>query len=176
MLWVGWVSNKYPQHVLWRTEENWVSSWQNQQNDCAPSLIRVFAVRSVGSSLRTQAFFVRSAKSLIRLGGCPGWSVSSLDAHAILLVLSWCGSYINFICFTGNYFKDIDGQNRTLFHELFLCTWWSGTEKSVNNSIMSRLMTKLTKWHVRPVKTQISLGIRTVWSESSLSAWRNVGF
>ena len=28
-------------------------------------------------------------------------------------------------------------------------------------------MTKPTKWHVRPVKTQISLGIRSVWSESS---------
>ena len=31
-------------------------------------------------------------------------------------------------------------------------------------------MTKPTKWHVRPVKTQISLGIRPVWSESSLCA------
>ena len=34
---------------------------------------------------------------------------------------------------------------------------------------------KPTKWHVRPVKTQISLGIRPVWSESSLSAWRKLG-
>ena len=40
---------------------------------------------------------------------------------------------------------------------------------------MSRLVTKLTKWHVRPVKTQISLGIHHVWSESSLSAWRKPG-
>ena len=32
-----------------------------------------------------------------------------------------------------------------------------------------------TKWHVRPAKTQISLGIRPVWSESSLSAWRKLG-
>ena len=31
-------------------------------------------------------------------------------------------------------------------------------------------MTKPTKWHVRPAKTQISLGIRQVWSESSLCA------
>ena len=37
---------------------------------------------------------------------------------------------------------------------------------------MSRLMTKPTKWPVRPAKTQISLGTRPVWSESSLSAWR----
>ena len=35
---------------------------------------------------------------------------------------------------------------------------------------MSRLLTKPTKWHVRPAKTPISLGIRTVWSESSLCA------
>ena len=40
---------------------------------------------------------------------------------------------------------------------------------------MSCLMTKPTKWHVHPAKTQISLGIRPVWSESSLSAWRNTG-
>ena len=31
---------------------------------------------------------------------------------------------------------------------------------------MSRLMTKTTIWHVRPAKTQISLGICPVWSES----------
>ena len=37
-------------------------------------------------------------------------------------------------------------------------------------------MTKPTKWHVCPAKTQIiSLGIHPVWSESSLSAWRKLG-
>ena len=40
---------------------------------------------------------------------------------------------------------------------------------------MSRLMTKPTKLHVRPAKTQISLCMRPVWSESSLSAWRKLG-
>ena len=35
---------------------------------------------------------------------------------------------------------------------------------------MSRLVTKPTKMTVRPAKTQISLGIRPVWSESSLCA------
>ena len=43
------------------------------------------------------------------------------------------------------------------------------------HSEMSRLMTKPTKWHVRQAKTQISLGICPVWSESSLSAWRKLG-
>ena len=34
---------------------------------------------------------------------------------------------------------------------------------------LSRRTTKPTKWHVRPAKTQLSLGIHPVWSESSLS-------
>ena len=36
--------------------------------------------------------------------------------------------------------------------------------------IFSHLMTRPTNWPVRPAKTQISLGIRPVWSESSLCA------
>ena len=31
------------------------------------------------------------------------------------------------------------------------------------------------KWHVRPAKTQLSLGIHRVWSRSSLSACRKLG-
>ena len=34
---------------------------------------------------------------------------------------------------------------------------------------------KSNKMAVRPAKTQLSLGIHPVWSESSLSAWRNLG-
>ena len=34
---------------------------------------------------------------------------------------------------------------------------------------------KTNKVSVRPAKTQISLGIRPVWSEPSLSAWRKLG-
>ena len=40
---------------------------------------------------------------------------------------------------------------------------------------LSRLMTKPTKWLLRPAKTQNSLGIHPVWSESLLSAWRTLG-
>ena len=36
-------------------------------------------------------------------------------------------------------------------------------------------MTKPTMWVVCPAKTQISLGIHSVWSESSLSTWRKLG-
>ena len=36
---------------------------------------------------------------------------------------------------------------------------------------LSRLTTKPTKWHLRPAKTQINLGILPVWSETLLSTW-----
>ena len=52
---------------------------------------------------------------------------------------------------------------------------WNIKHCKTSRKQMSRLVTKPTKWHVRPVKTQISLGIRPVWSESSLSAWRKLG-
>ena len=35
-----------------------------------------------------------TAKTLIILGGCPGWSESSLGVHVILLVLSCAGSFV----------------------------------------------------------------------------------
>ena len=40
---------------------------------------------------------MRTAKTLIRPGGCPGYSESSLGAHAILLALSRGGSYVLFL-------------------------------------------------------------------------------
>ena len=38
-----------------------------------------------------------TAKTLVRLGGCPGWSESLLGAHAILLVLSWGCSFLFYL-------------------------------------------------------------------------------
>ena len=81
----------------------WAASWQNQQNDC--SLRSAWASAQSDQSLRcalvgwlrTQSVFIRTAKTLIRLGECPGWSESLLGAHAILLVLSWGGWYAD-IC------------------------------------------------------------------------------
>ena len=67
------------------------------------------------------------------------------------------------------------------FHDYQVHSLVRQTGKSVEKKIichstenMSRLMTKPTKW-LSPAKTQISLGIRPVWSESSLSAGRKLG-
>ena len=98
---------------------------------------------------------MRTAKPLISLGGCPGWSESSLGTHAILLVLSWRGSF------------------ECEIHLLSSGMWWLQSTLQFElfpSHYLSHLMTKPTKWHVRPAKTEISLGIRPVWSESSLCA------
>ena len=54
------------------------SAWASAQSD-----------QSLRSALRTQAFFMRTAKS--PLGRCPDWSESSLDPKVILLFLSRSG-------------------------------------------------------------------------------------
>ena len=51
--------------------------------------------------------------------------------------------------------------------------FWVGHRTLLFN--LSHSMTKQTKWLVSPAKPRISLGIYTVWSEASLSAWRNIG-
>ena len=82
---------------------NWDAGWQNQQNDPCPKrrLRSAWASAQSDQSLHcppeeTLGPYLpteRTAKALIRLSRCPGWSESSLDAHVILLVLS-CGSSI----------------------------------------------------------------------------------
>ena len=70
----------------------WAATWQNQQSGCAPSensdqpghppsLIRVFAVRM--KKAWVLGYPLSAQRRLIRLGGCPGWSESSLGAHSL---------------------------------------------------------------------------------------------
>ena len=61
------------------------SAWASAQSDQS---LRCPHEESLG-----QLPFKRTAKTLIRLDGCPFWSESSLGWHVILLVLSWGGSY-----------------------------------------------------------------------------------
>ena len=71
----------------------WAASWQNQQNGmCAQRRLRSAwaSVQSdqslccaLNGELRTPAFIMRTAKTLIRLGGCRGWSESSLGVQPL---------------------------------------------------------------------------------------------
>ena len=49
------------------------------------------------------------------------------------------------------------------------------TKKKIMSNIFESQHDKTNKMSVRPAKTQISMGIRPVWSDSSLSAWRKPG-
>ena len=81
------------------SRNNWATSWQTSKMACAasedsdqpghpPSLIRVFAARMKKAWV---LYYPLSAQRRL-WPDCPVWSVSSLGAHAILLVLSWGGS------------------------------------------------------------------------------------
>ena len=82
----GWKSGFFkPLSLFGDGHYKWAASWQNQQ--CAPSedsdqpghppsLIRVFAVRMKKAWVLSYQLSIQ--RRLIRLGGCPGWSESSL--------------------------------------------------------------------------------------------------
>ena len=63
------------------------------------SELAVGSVEALGPKLPRE----HTAKTLIRLGGCPGWSESSLGAQVMLLVLSCTGSNEVLKHFTGHY-------------------------------------------------------------------------
>ena len=93
--------------MKWFQHENWSTAWQNQQNDlCAQRRLRsAWASAQSDQSQRCppetklgpKLPIERTAKTLIRLGGCPGWSESSLGTKVILLGLSWGGSKCFFL-------------------------------------------------------------------------------
>ena len=87
-------------------EAKWAASWQNQQNGmCAQRRLRSAWAsaqsdkslrRPHEESLRPQLPIERTAKPLVRLGGCPGWSESSQGAqpfcwfcHEAAQILKW---------------------------------------------------------------------------------------
>ena len=94
----------------------WAVTWQNQQSECVPSedsdqpghppsLIRNFAVRMKKPSVLD--YSLSAQRRLIRLGGCPGWSESSLGTHSF----SWfchVAAHIMFGCC----------QNRKTFYDV----------------------------------------------------------
>ena len=91
----------------------------------ASSLIRVFVVRLKKAWILSYPLSAQRrlwsdwADTLIRLGGCPGWSESSLGAHAILLVLSRCASNASFLTLTMHLrIKQENGSTKNpIFHQ-----------------------------------------------------------
>ena len=108
---------------------------------------------------------MQTVTTLIRLGRCPGWSESSLGTQIILLVLPCCGSYSN-----NRYYTIKTVNNKGIDQTVMLLGWF--VPLFFTNELPHDKTNKVT---VRSAKTQISLGICPVWSESLLSAWRKLG-
>ena len=129
---------------------------------------------------------MRTAKSLFRLGGCPGWSESSLGAHSFCC----CFCLLFFFCLYFFFFRvtayvtrekerkcDREGQ---LF--FYLCLWIlfiNNVDYKVymisifmHRSYMSHIMHEKTcLCHMRTTKTQISLRIQKFKTLSSFCSW-----
>ena len=84
---VWYFKSKYT--VINDKTKKWAATWQNQQNECAPSedsdqpghppsLIRLFAFRM--KKHWAFSYPLSTQRRLIRLGGCLGWFESSLGA------------------------------------------------------------------------------------------------
>ena len=87
---------------------------------------------------------------------------------------AWC--FTKYRCAFSWLEKDISWSNY-----IFLQSWHSSNRLVKHRQseigllgVLSITMTKPTKWPVRLAKSQISMGIVPVWSESSLSTWRNL--
>ena len=72
-----------------QTSLQWADAHSDQSLHCA-----------LNEKLRILSIFKRTVKTLIRLGGCPGWSESLLGAQTISLVISRCGSF-DLLCWPG---------------------------------------------------------------------------
>ena len=146
-------------------------TWQNQQNEYAPSedsdqsrhppsLIRVFAVRSVGS-LGPNAFSCGQRRLW------SDWADAQVDPSLCWAPSHFVGfdmSRLNLLSTPADF--PISSAMAAASTSSRKIEWCASSEPRHD---------KTNKVNVRPAKTQISLGIRPVWSESSLSAWRKLG-
>ena len=112
----------------------WAATWQNQQSDCAPSedsdqpwhppsLIKVLTVRLKGSY--GPKLSSCGQRKLIRLGRCPGWSESSLDAQSLCWfchVAAHINSY--FVCMISTSFRRTDMSHLMTKPTKWLCAQW----------------------------------------------------
>ena len=75
------IANNLPQVFCGMIWSQWFEPWYDKTNTMTCALwseSSLSAWRSLGPQLHTE----RTAKTLIRLGGCPGWFEASLGAHS----------------------------------------------------------------------------------------------
>ena len=178
-------TNEYPQHTFFRRIEGnysliikyppYLSHLVTKPTTCK------LATNGHSGTLATHCAQGR----LIRLGGCPVWSFVGRTCHFLGFVTRRLkmGLHKKKLGSLATHWVHSEDSDQTGRMPRLIWVFTGRTCQYVG-FVMRRLicfseftyqdlscvMTKPTKWHVRPAKTQISLGIRPVWSESSLCA------
>ena len=147
---------------------HWALSKDSDQTGRMPRLIWVFA----GHTCHFVGFVMRQLKwcdfwLLPEWRICLFYEANTQNRRKCIVSCKWCGVLKKMISYLDTDQSRLsESLNRA---DLYGCSP-DRNRLSSTSRYMSRLMTKLTKWHVCPPNTQISLGIRPVWSESSLCA------
>ena len=159
---------------------------KTRQSDCAPSensdqpghppsLIRVFAVRMkkawvLSYSLRAQRS-LWSDRADVQADLSLRWAhnhiIGFVMSRLILFGLVVFGSR----CFVLNFAFWLV----LVFISVLFSSWSIYLPCVCLVTLYEPPHDKTNKVSVRPAKTQIGLGIRPIWSESSMSTWRNIG-
>ena len=150
----------------WRLRSAWASTQSDQSLCCA-----------LNGQLRTQGFFMRTAKALIRLGGCPGWSETD-GCTLILLVFSCRSSFVRNFKILGSAIKWCSREilNRKRFIQTN--TNLNRKDRSYSYILSMMVLQKLTWLHQQPVQGQTSfchhadLGKRNIWNCETTSLER----
>ena len=189
----------YDQSLWWIQSIKWASACQNLQEDLSDQR----RLRSICASVFCWSHVPYAASGLSKQETLPYRVVVQVDLSLCCshrFYCRFCRAPVQMIQLSGTQHflqecmcaqqrhrsKCANGQsNQKLGRALFgyQCTF-RRTAKSLNflvgNAVLRTIYhyepaTKPTKWHVRPAKTQIGLGICPVWSNYSRSAWRKLG-
>ena len=72
----------FQRHCIWAATWQKPTKWLCAQRRLRSAWASAQSDQSLCCALNAYPFFMQTAKTLIRLGGCPGWSESSLGAHS----------------------------------------------------------------------------------------------
>ena len=129
------------------------------------SLIIVFAV-CMKKSLALN--YPESAqRRLIRMGGCPGWSESSLGAVVTLLAWSCCGSFTSFcLGSVGGLWSSIVALHWELFI-VFFHTWFLNAVLVISRAFSAYFLRRKRPWLLRlPIPSDQINSFRRRWKDN----------
>ena len=106
-------------------------------------------------------------RRLIRMGGCPGWSESSLGAVVTLLAWSCCGSFTSFcLGSVGRLWSSIVALHWELFN-VFFHTWFLNAVLVISRAFSAYFLRRRRPWLLRlPIPSDQINSFRRRWKDN----------